>query len=237
MPAPSPARGSRGEPPARSRRHLAGLALALALTAVAACAKRPGDLVTAAPAAPEATPAAEGHLVGEDAERLDDSAPDRDATPADALALADYERLLGQQEARLHSLGRRDEAREAERATRAPTADWAGAGGGAAGGDSVAGSPPPSTPSRPSAGKAPTSSRPVSKSTDPAAKNRKKEAAADEADACLMICDIAAATCDLEQRICDLASRHPAEPRYAQVCARAREDCQLASRSCEGCAA
>ncbi len=86
-------------------------------------------------------------------------------------------------------------------------------------------------------GKAPTSSRPVSKSTDPAAKNRKKEAAADEADACLMICDIAAATCDLEQRICDLASRHPAEPRYAQVCARAREDCQLASRSCEGCAA
>lgn len=237
MPAPSHAPAARREPPWRAGRRLAGLIAALALAATAACAKRPGDLVTAAPAA-EASPAPEAHFAGEDAERLEDARPDLDAAPADALALADYERLLGEQEARLRGLGRPGETRESERATRAPTGGAWG-GGGAAGGDTVAESPPPSAPPRANTGKAPSSSPTASKSATPTAKSRKKEAAtrADEGDACLMICDIAAATCDLEQKICDLAARHPADARYAQVCARARDDCHFASRSCEGCAA
>lgn len=52
---------------------------------------------------------------------------------------------------------------------------------------------------------------------------------------CTRICDLAEATCELETQICELAARHPDEPRYAQACARAEQQCEAASRACQTC--
>ncbi len=57
--------------------------------------------------------------------------------------------------------------------------------------------------------------------------------AEEEQSASQRICELAAATCDLERQICNLAARHPDEERYAQVCQRASEDCQIARAACE----
>lgn len=59
----------------------------------------------------------------------------------------------------------------------------------------------------------------------------------DDADRgrCVELCDLADSTCDLEGKICDLASRHPGDPRYAEVCRRADADCRIAAEACTVC--
>lgn len=52
---------------------------------------------------------------------------------------------------------------------------------------------------------------------------------------CERVCRLAEATCELETQICELAARHLDEPRYAQACARAEQQCDAASRACERC--
>ncbi len=52
---------------------------------------------------------------------------------------------------------------------------------------------------------------------------------------CKVICNLKAATCDLEQKICALAERHRDEPRYAEVCGRAQNDCRVATAACDAC--
>lgn len=52
---------------------------------------------------------------------------------------------------------------------------------------------------------------------------------------CERVCRLAEATCELETQICELAARHPDEPRYAQACARAEQQCDAASRACQSC--
>lgn len=54
-------------------------------------------------------------------------------------------------------------------------------------------------------------------------------------DRCGRICALAEAICDIETNVCDLAREHPDEPRYDEVCTRARADCELASSSCKEC--
>ncbi len=52
---------------------------------------------------------------------------------------------------------------------------------------------------------------------------------------CKVVCDLKVATCDLEQKICALAERHRDEPRYAEVCGRAKNDCSVATVACDAC--
>lgn len=52
---------------------------------------------------------------------------------------------------------------------------------------------------------------------------------------CERVCGLAEATCELETQICELAARHPDEPRYAQACARAEQQCLAASEACQRC--
>ena len=52
---------------------------------------------------------------------------------------------------------------------------------------------------------------------------------------CAELCDLAHATCELEAKICDLAARHTDDPRYAEVCRRADDDCRVASEACILC--
>lgn len=54
-------------------------------------------------------------------------------------------------------------------------------------------------------------------------------------DRCERICALAQAICGIETRVCDLARAHPHEPRYAEVCTRAHDDCELATSACEEC--
>jgi hypothetical protein len=56
-----------------------------------------------------------------------------------------------------------------------------------------------------------------------------------EADRCARICDLAEAICAIETNVCRLASEHPGDARYADVCARAETDCELASSACKEC--
>lgn len=56
-----------------------------------------------------------------------------------------------------------------------------------------------------------------------------------EADRCGRICDLAEAICAIETNVCRLASEHPGDARYADVCARAEGDCELASSACKEC--
>ncbi len=57
----------------------------------------------------------------------------------------------------------------------------------------------------------------------------------DEGGRCQRVCDLADAICDLKDQVCDLATRHPDDPRYGQVCERATDDCDVATKACEGC--
>lgn len=57
----------------------------------------------------------------------------------------------------------------------------------------------------------------------------------DPGDRCTDLCELASATCDLEAKICDLATRHQSEPRYAEVCQRAGDDCRAAADACTLC--
>lgn len=52
---------------------------------------------------------------------------------------------------------------------------------------------------------------------------------------CDRVCGLAEATCELETQICELATRHPDEPRYAQACQRAEQQCAAASEACNRC--
>ena len=58
----------------------------------------------------------------------------------------------------------------------------------------------------------------------------------DEAGSCTNVCQLADAICGLEARICSLADAHSGDPRYAEACARASNDCRVASDACTGCA-
>ncbi|MEZ4449917.1 MAG: hypothetical protein R3B09_10600 [Nannocystaceae bacterium] len=53
--------------------------------------------------------------------------------------------------------------------------------------------------------------------------------------ACAERCDLSTSICGLEVKICALAERHPDEPRYHQVCARASDDCANARTACDAC--
>lgn len=74
--------------------------------------------------------------------------------------------------------------------------------------------------------------------TQTATRDEARDAADDkdqEGGRCADLCDLAHATCDLEAKICDLASRHVDEPRYAEVCQRAGDDCRAAADACTLC--
>lgn len=67
-------------------------------------------------------------------------------------------------------------------------------------------------------------------------RQRRASAHRDQAPSrCERVCDLAEATCELETQICELAERHPDEPRYAQACARAEQQCEAAARACDRC--
>jgi len=61
------------------------------------------------------------------------------------------------------------------------------------------------------------------------------EATASGKTRCTRICDLATAICELEDRVCGLAQVHAGQIRYAEVCARARADCELATDACQEC--
>lgn len=66
--------------------------------------------------------------------------------------------------------------------------------------------------------------------------NRRRMSARRDVDTrCERVCGLAEATCDLEVQICELATRHPDEPRYAQACLRAEQQCKAASEACQRC--
>ncbi|MEZ4451456.1 MAG: hypothetical protein R3B09_18445 [Nannocystaceae bacterium] len=56
-----------------------------------------------------------------------------------------------------------------------------------------------------------------------------------ESSRCVEVCGLSTSICDLEVQICGLAQRHPDEPRYHQVCARASDDCTSAREACNAC--
>ncbi|MCB9567961.1 MAG: hypothetical protein H6710_12255 [Myxococcales bacterium] len=232
---------------------VAGAALALGLVA---CASKsmPSSLVAPAGEA-AAAPADDAAFAADlEAEREEDAdgAAVLDAAPGGAeeaeLALADYERLLVEQELRLRAAGvpLAGDA-EAQIAAKTPSGGEASTGaiGGTKRGDNAP-RPEPPVATKPSTASRPTEKKvPKSKSTGSAsggygggAGKAAGDVAADgSGDACLTVCDLSAATCDLADRICGLADRHPGEERYSQVCGRAREDCRMASQACEACAA
>lgn len=204
----------------------------------------------AAPAPPDAPSAVVGPAGG-------------DALPAEALAfddeagLAEYERLLADKETRLRAAGillaQREEAKRDDRYAPPPPSpapaqaesvgdrgkrakkekDTRLAGRNDKGAGLAGGTVAPTT---------------TTKTPDPAPRPTKpvaRPSPADEFDAaaldaepggrCQTICDLADSTCDLESKICDLATRHPNEPRYADLCRRADEDCRLAAEACQLC--
>jgi hypothetical protein len=72
----------------------------------------------------------------------------------------------------------------------------------------------------------------------PARTNRRRSssrARRDAATRCERVCGLSEATCELEAQICTLAMRHPDEPRYAQACARAEQQCIAAVDACDRC--
>lgn len=171
----------------------------------------------------------------------------------DELGLAEYERMLAEKEDRLRSVGVLVAARELQRDTRyappPPAApadeDTAALGGGSkskrASSGSGAGQRPAPT-RRPTTSSTSTSRaepQPAPDSKPASAPKPKADAHAAEAESgpqrCQTICDLSAATCDLEGKICDLAQRHSGDPRYADLCRRADEDCRLAAEACQRC--
>lgn len=244
---------TRPETPGRPTRTL----LALALVGAAACAANSRQ--DASPVSVQATldeaPAAPAGAVAE--------APAEPIEELEA-SLAAYEQQLAYNESRLRAMGvriaavtdteaeagddrfappppapggdapydkRRDssKAKKAEQRPSSPDADMAAG---------------PTSPSSPRPRPQSATRTPTAKPTQPtrgagsgyveskpaAAKN-----ADGEVDRCGELCELADATCDLEVKICDLATRHTSEPRYAEVCRRAGDDCRLAADACTRC--
>jgi hypothetical protein len=52
---------------------------------------------------------------------------------------------------------------------------------------------------------------------------------------CTRTCELATAICGLRGQICELADEHEDEPRYAEVCSLASEDCDRATEACDAC--
>lgn len=229
--------------------------LALALTAVLlglpACASN-HDPTTAAP-----TPARAPEPVTMDMRAQEQAAPAPPASPVQELeaSLAAYEAQLASNEARLRAMGVRiaavepDEEPPADDRFAPPPPGRSGLGykGDADKRAEKAEGKAKSTRARPAdepAMKRSPTSRPASASppSPPSpqsaagpAKSADGETAVEQRGGCTDLCELASATCDLEARICDLASRHLDEPRYAQVCQRAQNDCRAASDACNAC--
>lgn len=185
--------------------------------------------------------------------------PHLEPLPGEALAddaeanFAEFERLLADKESRLRAAGitlaRREEAKPSDSRFAPPPPDPRA---GEALGDAAT---RPETKAKKTARKpvsraqagasAPTSTPAAGKAPAPAREKtavggrRDADAAASEFEQqggrCQTICDLAASTCELEGRICDLAARHLNEPRYADLCRRAEEDCRVASEACQLC--
>ena len=216
------------------------MVLATTLT-LAGCASSPSDVQVGA-----AEPAAAR------ADRtLDEYTPPSPAA-ADGIhdleaTLEAYEQQLARNESRLQAMGVRIAAVEAKTMDAVAAAEERFA-------------PPP--PSRPgdaatAAPRAKSAAAPAKKSstrTAPAAtprpvtpvggapaSGRAAEQAKDDRDEgedaarCGELCELAHATCDLEAKICELAARHTDEPRYAEVCRRAGDDCHAAAAACDLC--
>ncbi len=215
----------------------------LALTLLVGCASNRSEPPpsAAAPARVEAS--------------LDEYAPPAPVAPGDAIdqleaSLAAYEQQLADKESRLRAMG----VRIAAAAPAGPKAESE---------DRFA--PPPSprpsdamgdddTPrerqvtSKDKGKKSPTKNATTAPAPEPttpggraasyksalggAASEEKADGASNRCDE---LCDLAHATCDLEAKICDLAGRHAGEPRYAEVCTRAGDDCRAASEACNLC--
>lgn len=176
----------------------------------------------------------------------DEYRPPPPPAPTDALeaTLEAYEQQLARNESRLHAMGVRIAAVE----TRTMDAAAAAEPGFAAPpparpGDASRGQPrakSASTMKKSAANSPPTATpRPVTPVGGAQGVGRAAERAKDEDDDathCGELCDLAHATCDLEAKICDLAARHTEDPRYAEVCRRADDDCRAASAACNLCA-
>ena len=188
--------------------------------------------------------------------------PPAPAAPVEALAdletsLAAYEAQLAQNEARLQAMGVR--IARAEPATSANLDNRVAPPPPARPGDAPLAGATSSASARPTEEKSerlrakktadprrPTTPRPNGgfgrTQSDPAGKASAPAPARDEADdkdgergRCADLCDLASSTCDLEVKICDLAARHVDEPRYAEVCQRAGDDCSAAADACTLC--
>jgi hypothetical protein len=59
----------------------------------------------------------------------------------------------------------------------------------------------------------------------------------DSAQRCETVCEVATAICEIEARVCDMAERHTDDPRYANACERAADDCRVATQACQHCSA
>lgn len=72
----------------------------------------------------------------------------------------------------------------------------------------------------------------LEKKRDFSATPASEEAAADR---CTRVCTLKSAVCSLEEKICGLADEHEGEPRYQEVCTRARTQCETATAACSDC--
>gem|GEM_PF-1847459 len=52
---------------------------------------------------------------------------------------------------------------------------------------------------------------------------------------CERICDLSEATCELADHVCHLAEGHTDDPRYAEACTRAQQQCRVADDACRAC--
>ena len=229
--------------------------VALALLLASACASNPPE-----PAGP-ATPSAAQELAPVDRYAPPPPATALDASPVEELdqleqSLAAYEAQLAENEARLQAMGVRiaraepaAEKRNADdnRFAPPPPAPAQRPGDAPSAGTTTREAkdktservlakkarqaPPPNAPRSDSAG--------LGRAQGGAGEAAREASARDEADGdrgrCVDLCDLAHATCDLEAKICDLATRHVDEPRYAEVCLRAGDDCRAAAEACTLC--
>ena len=213
-----------------------GVLLGLGLVLVGGCAGKaqPSNMATPSDAAapPPSSQSARGGG-GEMAEMVDRDGDDRDAGGVGGagdgggeLSLAVYERLLVEQELRLRSAGvamRGDLANTVEDADTLAKSE----------GDGTKKTKKP----KKLKSKSPTATKDsggdLAYSSKTGTGRASASAPTEDQSVSQRICELAVSTCDLERQICGLAARHPDEERYAQVCQRAGEDCQLARDACE----
>lgn len=185
--------------------------------------------------------------------------PHLEPLPGEALAddaeanFAEFERLLADKETRLRaagiSLARREEAKPSDSRFAPPPPEPRARetlGDATVVSESKSKKATRKPVNRPQAGGSAATSTPVAGKAPAPALDRRATGGRKDADAsaeeselqggrCQTICDLAASTCELEGRICDLAARHPNEPRYADLCRRAEDDCRVASEACQLC--